>query len=297
MSPTRLLGIAFAVCACAASVARAEDAAKPNLEATLVNTEGGGAYFAVTGKSMPLPDGTRLEVRLLAKGPTKDVVCALFRVQINDNRYSGDTKWEGQSLAALVYEAEVVLSLPDQSERVRRWCMDQYGFPAGHKEVIETRELPIGTVEERAAFARTNLETLKRFVDSLQGLRGELAAAMQEPAAEQEDWRATVKELNGRVVSFRREFDGYSRKFVILLERGFIQRLLSALKLLGGALVLHHRGDEQAVKDVAQAEGDLTILAEQIEQLLPITGGQPLVHPDAPREREELEGETRQEDE
>lgn len=264
-----------------------EEKEKRKLEVLLENREDGAA-FGVRGGTMPLPEGTRLEVQLAARGKTKDMVCALFRVDVAENAFSGGEEWGGRTLAPLAYEVQISLDIEKQSKSVRRWLMEAYGFAPKHRELLETRTVEVGSVEEQAEFAKANLEKLLQFATDLETLRQEAVEAVAVPAAENAEWRKTLGALNGRVLQFRREFDGYVRGYVVLLEKGFIEQLLKALKVIGGGLYAHHKGRDGAHASMQELERRIARIAQHIRDRLP-TAERPLVHPDAAPEEDEPE--------
>ncbi len=275
----------------AASAARAGDESEtPHLEAKLENGES-GATFMLRGRSTPLPDGTRLEVTLAAKGRTKDVVCALFRVVTQGNTYAGRQDWRGRTLAPMVYEAQVQLVVEKQSDSVRSWLMREYGYAPRHTEVLDSREVTLGSVEEQAAFSRENLQHLLGYADDLEALRVNALEAVETPRAENEEWPAQLRTLNKQVLKLRKEFDAYTRSYVVLLERGFLDQLLNSLKVIGGALYAHHQGRDTAHADLLALSDRIALVRGQIVDRLPIENEPPLVHPDRLEEEGEEEGE------
>ena len=261
-----------------AAPARAEDQPQVGrVEATLSDA-GQGTVLNVRGTSMPVPDGTRLEVQFVAKGESRDFVCALFRVRVEGNAYAGSKQWARKRPAPLVYEAQVHLSLAKQQAAVRTWLMQEYGFTANHKEVVDTCEVTVGTPQERAEFAKANLEQLRVFATELETHRRRVADAMVSPPAEGADRDALVRDLNTSLLAYRRALDGYEGGYLILLERGFLGQLLDGVKLLGRAVRALDQGRSVSGLDALQATIDT--LQRHITDRLPVDRDE-LVHPDA----------------
>lgn len=269
----------------AAAPALAEDEESPTTLEVVLENQGRGSIFGARGTCSPVPDGTRLEVQLVAKGEGKDFVCALFRVRVEGNHFQGQKAWRRQKLAPMVYEAQVWLSVNKQQPKTQQWLMREYGFQANHKEKLDSREVVIGSPEERAAFAQENLRVLKGFAFRLEELRQAIEGGIGVPAAENEEWSGLCGELNGKIITFRRELDGYERGFVVLREKGFLAQLLGGLKVLGRAVRDHDQG-ENVSEPVAVLAERIAGLVRQITERQPLdeVGEQPLVHPDAPDE-------------
>lgn len=286
MTVTRMLALAAALSAALAGPVFAGDSSDAEGLEVILRERDDKVEFGVRGKTTPFPNGTRLEVQLVARGRTKDIVCALFRVETQNNEYTGGKVWTKQALAPLTYEAQVTLDLGKQAPSVRRVLMTEYGFADGHKELVGTAQVAVGTVEEQAAFAKANLTRLLEFVRDLEELRKETLVEVRVPAAENPDWQDTMSRLNAKVLDFRRTFDGYVRGYVVLLERGFVDQLLSGLKVIGGGIYGHHKGREGATESLTELEGHLAMIAQQIRDRLPTEEG-PLVHPDAVKDTDE----------
>ena len=256
------------------------------VSATVVNLkEEGAALFRIQGTTDPFPDGTRLFVTLQAKGRVKDVVCALFQVEVRGNRFTGEQVWPGRTFAPLMYEATVQLLVEKQPEAIRKWLMREYGFVHVHKEEIDRREIGMGTLEERTAYARESLVGLQKLVEELEELRKAGLALTLKPATTEVADELTG--LNRRILEYRGTLDRFKTQHVVFLEQGLFDGTLNVLQSLGDMIMDYAQGETYAHQGIGALGSRVKRLRRILEDRLPAREAKPLDHPDEDASKED----------
>lgn len=226
--------------------------------------------FTLSGKTTPLPNGTRLHVTLRGKGKSRDVVCALFRVAINNRRFSGGQVFPGRTFAPMVYEVRVELLVHKQPKEIRKWIMKEYGYADEHRQKILSKVIKTGSLEERSTFTRKNILSIRKLVTDLEGVRAKVEGLTLKPAKDVENWTQEQRKLNRAILGWRRSFERYRRQYVVLLEQGYFNTMLSALKVLGRGVRDHGRGKDRVHKKVKGLAGRIKRIRESLDSRLPL---------------------------
>ena len=229
-----------------------------------------GAQFTWTGRVPGYPDGTALHVTLLVEGRSKAPIRAAFvKCLLEGGTFAGQFSWPNQRLSPMVYKAQLALYIDEQRPDVRRNLIQEFGWPAGHVEVLSTQDVPTGTPEDRASFPRKSVTELRDLVGGFEALRAELLTMAQAtpPPAEE-----ALGEYQERLATHEKKFVAYANTYVVRVEGELVQRMQSVIATLSRCLRQQRKGQDPAAR-LIQCEQELKIVMAEIESRLPLDLG------------------------
>lgn len=226
-----------------------------------------GAQFSFSGRAPNYPEGTALHVTLYVEGRSKAPVRAAFvKVLLEGGKFSGQFSWSKQKLSPMTYKADLLLYLDEQRVGVRRDLIQEFGWPAGHCEVLTTQDVVTGTAEERVSFPRQSLGELRKLVDGFEALRAEqLKLSKSDPPATEE----VITDYTTRLGAHEQLFVEYSRAYVVRLESELVQRVQSTIATLSRCLRQLLKGQDPSAR-LIQCEQELNLVLVEIDSRLPL---------------------------
>lgn len=267
---------------CLVAMARAEDKpADRAFKPTVTNGEK-LSEMVVEGSAPDLPDGTILHVTLSVAGnfPTP-IEAAFFQVKVEGGKYSGRCKWEGKSLAPLVYWAKSDLLMSKQTQAIREHLRKLHGWGFDHREQIGVHTVTVGTPEEGTKFRKETLQRLREFVVKTQALRDKAAKVVEQPAKGNAGWAEAEKGFYAELRACMGELKAFLDPRVVWHEQRLIEDVKSAHNELTRAIQGHGKGQDGA-PTVARVGDALAVLLANVDGRLP-TGDMPFPMPAGPK--------------
>ncbi|MGE0709487.1 MAG: hypothetical protein AB7T09_16030 [Planctomycetota bacterium] len=251
---------------CLTSPARA-DGPTAELEATLVNAEGGGGILELSGKVKNVPDGTKLHITLVVKGVAAEA--SFFVTIVEKEAFKARKSFGNQQFAPLAYVLSVDLLLSAQRRATGEFIRREWGLPSGAKVTLAQKQLDIGTLEEQNAFRLQTIKDLLGWVTKSLTICDGLTQLTSTPAASAD--KAKVKE---HVTKVRTEiigpFNVYLAKYVVLPELSTVGGINNAMSMMGKALNDWMKGPgEECKRLLLEVATNLNRLKDELESRLP----------------------------
>ena len=216
-----------------------------------------GASLQFSGQADQLVDGTALHVTLLARDAGGDLRAAFVKCVVEGGRFAGQVSWPGLRLAPLVYRARLELFLDEQRPELRRALLAEFGWPAGHQELLFERELPLGNADERATFARESLGELADVIRRFDARRAELTRLCEAPGL------TGLEQVVARLAETEQELVGHTRACVVRPAGDLVQRLQSAMATLSRSARRLKKGEDPSA-DLVQVGHTLQVLLSEV---------------------------------